>query len=54
MAVIRDMVSLLPILRQHLDTLEERFMSFAQHGVQTEGWLKGEMLMLLDRLRTHN
>jgi hypothetical protein len=38
-----ELVSFLPLLRQHFDRIQDRFASFARHGVQAEGWFKGEM-----------
>ncbi len=45
------MDQLIPFLRQHFDDCLDRFASFSRHGVQVEGWLNGEMLLALDRLR---
>jgi hypothetical protein len=44
------MNQLVPHLRLHFDVLEDRLLCFAMQGIQTEGWFKGEMLVLLERL----
>lgn len=45
------MKRILEYLKAHFDTLQDRYGSFARHGVQVEGWFKGELLLVLDRLR---
>jgi hypothetical protein len=44
------MKSLLPHLRDHFDALENHMLCFTTQGVQIEGWFKGELLVLLQRL----
>ena len=44
------MLSLLPPLRKHFDSLEDRLILFARQGIQVEGWFKGETLLVLSRL----
>lgn len=44
------MKQLLPYLREHFDSLQDRMTCFAKYGVQTEGWFKGETLLVLDTL----
>lgn len=38
-------------MAQHLNGLQDRLQSFCRHGVQLEGWFKGELLTLFDRLQ---
>ena len=38
-------------LKCHFDQLRNRMPVFCQHGVQVEGWLKGEMLFALEHLK---
>lgn len=38
-------------LRAHFDPLQSRMRSFASHGVQLEGWFKGELLFALDAMK---
>lgn len=45
------MQHLIKHLRAHFDPLEDRMLSFCNHGVQLEGWFKGELLVVLDSLR---
>lgn len=45
------MHTLIPHLRSHFDSLQDRLATFYQEGVQLEGWFKGEMLFTLDQLR---
>jgi hypothetical protein len=45
------MIELLPRLRAHFDTLEDRLICFTNMGVQVESWFKGELLTLLSSLR---
>jgi hypothetical protein len=44
------MERLIPHLRTHFDALQDRLLCFTKHGVQTEGWFKGELLVLLETL----
>ena len=44
------MLSLLPQLRKHFDSLQDRLTLFAQQGIQVEGWFKGELLLAFSRL----
>jgi len=37
-------------IREHFELLQNRYTTFAKQGVQLEGWLKGEILVALDRL----
>lgn len=45
------MQHLLEHLRAQFDPLDDRMRSFARHGVQLEGWFKGELLVALDSLK---
>ena len=45
------MNELLPHMKQHFDTLQDRLACFREQEVQVEGWFKGEMLLLLTNLR---
>ncbi len=36
--------------KRHFDPLQNRMESFVRHGVQTEGWFRGELLVALDSL----
>lgn len=42
------MLSLMPHLRKHFDSLTDRLDCFCSQGVQLEGWFKGELLFVLD------
>ena len=44
------MLPLLPPLREHFDSLEDRLVLFARQGIQVEGWFKAETLLVLSRL----
>jgi len=44
------MESLVPHLRAHFDSLQDRMLCFTTQGVQIEGWFKGETLFLLEQL----
>ena len=48
------MERLIPHLRSHFDALQDRLCCFAKHGVQTEGWFKGELLVFLETLAQQN
>lgn len=43
------MKGLLQEFKNHFDQLQDRMVSVCQHGVQTEGWFKAELLTLLDK-----
>lgn len=45
------MEQLIPHLREYFDRTSDRLRSFHRHGVQVEGWLKGELLLALDQLK---
>jgi hypothetical protein len=45
------MDELIPCLKAHFDSLEDRLRSFAAHGVQVEGWFKGKLIFALDVCR---
>jgi hypothetical protein len=45
-------LGLVPVVVQHLNGLQDRFRSFCRHGVQLEGWFKGELFVLFDALKT--
>jgi hypothetical protein len=42
------MEQLMDSLAAHFGALQDRMACFTRHGVQTEGWFKGEMLLVLD------
>ncbi len=45
-----QMIELMPKLRNHFDPLLSQFICFCKHGVQLEGWFKGELLTALEQL----
>jgi hypothetical protein len=46
------MIDLIPRLRSHFDPMQSRFKCFLNEGVQLEGWFKGEMLFVLDQIKS--
>lgn len=48
------MRELLPYIKAHFDNLQDRFITFRNQEVQVEGWLKGELLLLLSQMRDSN
>lgn len=42
---------LIDALGSHLCRREDNLLAFAEHGVQVEGWLKGELLVVLNSIR---
>lgn len=46
------MERILPRIREHFLAKSEELNAFARQGTRVEGWFKGEMIVLLDRLKT--
>lgn len=44
------MINIFPEIKNHFDALQDRLCVFGRHGVQVEGWFKGELLQLLDSM----
>jgi hypothetical protein len=47
-----EMIELLPRMKQHFDTTQDRFVCFCNLGFQAEGWFKGELVTLFGRLQS--
>ncbi|MFN8448101.1 MAG: hypothetical protein U0521_05810 [Anaerolineae bacterium] len=45
------MIELLPRMKQHFDTTQDRFITFCNLGFQSEGWFKGELVNLFSQLQ---
>ncbi len=45
------MIELLPRLKQHFDTTQDRLICFHHLGFQSEGWFKGELVTLFSHLQ---
>ncbi len=45
------MIELLPRMRQHFDSVQDRLICFCEFGFQSEGWFKGELITLFSQLQ---
>ena len=48
---VTELIQLLPLFKNHFDQLQYLFISFCNHGIQTEAWFKRELLTHLNHLK---
>jgi len=47
----KNLIKIIFLLKNHLDTKKEILNCFCDHGVQLEGWFKGELLLFFSNLK---
>lgn len=52
MNIDQKLVKIIYLLRNYLDTKKEILTCFCSHGVQLEGWFKGELLFFFSNLKS--
>ena len=51
MGTDKNLIKIILLLKEYLDTKKEIFMCFCDYGVQLEGWFKGELLFFFNNLK---